>query len=324
MSLQGLLRTAEQLKIKGLCETAETVDDILPETATTITLPETVVIGGGHQQQQQQQQQIVHTISNAANTNIGTIVATTPTTSRKSRLGKRSKSPEQLQQQQQQQHHHQQQQTILTTSQTITGPAIVSLHQTSSGSYIPVSVSGQPITTTTSITNNPHTNSDSENKVIQAKICKTEGGNNNNGTSGSSSSGSSTVSVSSGGGASATTPVTTVSSSSAVTVATSSSAAGSGTNNNGNSGGTNSVAQQQQQQQTGTAIVAQIVVRDGKDKNMTSLGMGMVRIFDLDHSSHFVSFFLKISFFFSKLFYIKQFSLCLFSIFFINSRMAAF
>lgn len=284
MSLQGLLRTAEQLKIKGLCETAETVDEILPETATTITLPETVVIGGHHQQQTQQQ--IVHTISNAANTNIGTIVATAPTTSRKSRLGKRSKSPEQLHQQQQQQ-----QQTILTTSQTITGPAIVSLHQTSSGSYIPVSVSGQPITTTTAITNNPHTNnSDSENKVIQAKICKTDGGNHNNNnnnnnnniaTSSGSSSGSSTVSVSSGGGGATpnTSQATASSSSSAVTVATSSSAAaGSGTNNNGNSGGTNSVAQQQQQ--TGTAIVAQIVVRDGKDKNMTSLGMGMVRIFD--------------------------------------------
>jgi len=71
------LRTAEQLKIKGLCETAENADDLNDAATATITVSENI------------QQAVVGNIVNA------TIVPGAPSPS--------------LEQQQQQQHHQQQQ-----------------------------------------------------------------------------------------------------------------------------------------------------------------------------------------------------------------------
>ncbi|XP_067633047.1 transcription activator GAGA isoform X2 [Eurosta solidaginis] len=260
--LQGLLRTAEQLKIKGLCETAENTDDLNDAATATITVSEniqqavvgniintTVPAGQASPGTQQQQQQIstntavlTHNISNvnAANSqqigstatnSAGQLLATgsstqQPQIGRKSRVRKRSKSPD-LQQQVQnvQQQIQQHPQTILIQNQS--QASIVSLQQTSSGSYIPVS-GVQTVTTSVAgqhqavqITSD-ESNSD---KPALSKICKTET---------ASESPTSSASASNNAGS-----VTTVSA-------------------------------------PGTAIVTQIVVaRDAKDKNMTSLGMGM-------------------------------------------------
>ncbi|KAI9580670.1 hypothetical protein GQX74_013578, partial [Glossina fuscipes] len=197
----GLLRTAEQLKIKGLCETAENADDLNDAATATITVSENI-------QQAVQQQQL----------------------SRKSRVRKRSKSPDL--QQLQQQHHQQSQHPQAILIQNQNQAAIVSLQQTSAGNYIPVSGvqtvqttsgGGPPQPGTTIVTAD---DSDSDKPTLQ-KICKTE-------------------------------------EASASPASTSSASASN------NAAGVTAVAS------SGPAIVTQIVVaRDGKDKNMTSLGMGM-------------------------------------------------
>ncbi|XP_036332081.1 broad-complex core protein isoforms 1/2/3/4/5 isoform X3 [Rhagoletis pomonella] len=277
--LQGLLRTAEQLKIKGLCETAENTDDLNDTATATITVSENIqqaVVGNivnttvspgqaspntQHQQQQQQQHQqqqqiatntavLTHNIGNVpaansqqigssatANANAtgqlvvaGSTSSQQPQIGRKSRVRKRSKSPDL--QQQQQLHNTQQQvqqhpQTILIQNQN--QAAIVSLQQTSSGNYIPVS---GVQTVTTSVAGQQQAvitgdESDTE-KPTLSKICKTE--------------------------AASASPASS----------------GSGVSGSNNAGSVTTVAA------PGTAIVTQIVVaRDVKDKNMTSLGMGM-------------------------------------------------
>ncbi|XP_054739184.1 transcription factor GAGA isoform X2 [Anastrepha obliqua] len=265
--LQGLLRTAEQLKIKGLCETAENTDDLNDAATATITVSENIqqaVVGNivnttvapgqaspntQHQQQQQQQQiatntaVLTHNIGNVTTANsqpigstvtntVGQLVTAGPSSQqqigRKSRVRKRSKSPDLQQQvlntQQQVQQHPQ---TILIQNQN--QAAIVSLQQTSSGNYIPVS-GVQTVTTSAAAQQQTVIASDESDtdKPALSKICKTE-----------------TASAS---------PASSV----------------SGVSGSNNAGSVTTVAA------PGTAIVTQIVVaRDGKDKNMTSLGMGM-------------------------------------------------
>ncbi|KAL9913403.1 BTB-domain-containing protein pipsqueak isoform 2-T9 [Glossina fuscipes fuscipes] len=266
--LQGLLRTAEQLKIKGLCETAENADDLNDAATATITVSENIqqaVVGNivnatvvqgqpsppiphQHQQQQQQQQQqqlanaavLAHSVSPASAQQFvtsGQLVTSTPVVtqqqqqlSRKSRVRKRSKSPDL--QQLQQQHHQQSQHPQAILIQNQNQAAIVSLQQTSAGNYIPVS-------------------------------------------------GVQTVQTTSGGGPPqpGTTIVTADDSDSdkptlqkicKTEEASASPASTSSASASNNAAGVTAVAS------SGPAIVTQIVVaRDGKDKNMTSLGMGM-------------------------------------------------
>uniref|UniRef100_A0A1A9VFG3 HTH psq-type domain-containing protein n=1 Tax=Glossina austeni TaxID=7395 RepID=A0A1A9VFG3_GLOAU len=264
----GLLRTAEQLKIKGLCETAENADDLNDAATATITVSENIqqaVVGNivnatvvqgqpsppiphQHQQQQQQQQQqqlanaavLAHSVSPASAQQFvtsGQLVTSTPVVtqqqqqlSRKSRVRKRSKSPDL--QQLQQQHHQQSQHPQAILIQNQNQAAIVSLQQTSAGNYIPVS-------------------------------------------------GVQTVQTTSGGGPPqpGTTIVTADDSDSdkptlqkicKTEEASASPASTSSASASNNAAGVTAVAS------SGPAIVTQIVVaRDGKDKNMTSLGMGM-------------------------------------------------
>uniref|UniRef100_A0A1B0FIY3 HTH psq-type domain-containing protein n=1 Tax=Glossina morsitans morsitans TaxID=37546 RepID=A0A1B0FIY3_GLOMM len=265
---EGLLRTAEQLKIKGLCETAENADDLNDAATATITVSENIqqaVVGNivnatvvqgqpsppiphQHQQQQQQQQQqqlanaavLAHSVSPASAQQFvtsGQLVTSTPVVtqqqqqlSRKSRVRKRSKSPDL--QQLQQQHHQQSQHPQAILIQNQNQAAIVSLQQTSAGNYIPVS-------------------------------------------------GVQTVQTTSGGGPPqpGTTIVTADDSDSdkptlqkicKTEEASASPASTSSASASNNAAGVTAVAS------SGPAIVTQIVVaRDGKDKNMTSLGMGM-------------------------------------------------
>uniref|UniRef100_A0A1B0AHN3 HTH psq-type domain-containing protein n=1 Tax=Glossina pallidipes TaxID=7398 RepID=A0A1B0AHN3_GLOPL len=266
--IKGLLRTAEQLKIKGLCETAENADDLNDAATATITVSENIqqaVVGNivnatvvqgqpsppiphQHQQQQQQQQQqqlanaavLAHSVSPASAQQFvtsGQLVTSTPVVtqqqqqlSRKSRVRKRSKSPDL--QQLQQQHHQQSQHPQAILIQNQNQAAIVSLQQTSAGNYIPVS-------------------------------------------------GVQTVQTTSGGGPPqpGTTIVTADDSDSdkptlqkicKTEEASASPASTSSASASNNAAGVTAVAS------SGPAIVTQIVVaRDGKDKNMTSLGMGM-------------------------------------------------
>uniref|UniRef100_A0A034VQY4 Protein bric-a-brac 2 n=2 Tax=Bactrocera dorsalis TaxID=27457 RepID=A0A034VQY4_BACDO len=259
--LQGLLRTAEQLKIKGLCETAENTDDLNDSATATITVSENIqqaVVGNivnatvatgqlspniPHQSQQQQQQiatntaVLTHNIGNVTTANTQQIgAATTNVTGqlvsagtsvqhqqigRKSRVRKRSKSPD-IQQQVQ---STQQPQTILIQNQN--QAAIVSLQQTSSGNYIPVS-GVQTVSTSGGGQQQTVITGDDSDTDRPGKICKTE------------------------------------------TASASPASSASGVSGTNNAGSVTTVAA------PGTAIVTQIVVaRDGKDKNMTSLGMGM-------------------------------------------------
>ncbi|XP_039955841.1 transcription factor GAGA isoform X2 [Bactrocera neohumeralis] len=259
--LQGLLRTAEQLKIKGLCETAENTDDLNDSATATITVSENIqqaVVGNivnatvatgqlspniPHQSQQQQQQiatntaVLTHNIGNVTTANTQQIGSATTNVAgqlvsagtsvqhqqigRKSRVRKRSKSPD-IQQQVQ---STQQPQTILIQNQN--QAAIVSLQQTSSGNYIPVS-GVQTVSTSGGGQQQTVITGDDSDTDRPGKICKTE-----------------TASAS---------PASSV----------------SGVSGTNNAGSVTTVAA------PGTAIVTQIVVaRDGKDKNMTSLGMGM-------------------------------------------------
>lgn len=82
-SLQGLLRTAEQLKIKGLCETTDQLEESAPETALiTVPLSES--------EEAQQSQSNIN-----ASSAICTVTQQTSNTSiKKSRVRKRSKSPD--------------------------------------------------------------------------------------------------------------------------------------------------------------------------------------------------------------------------------------
>uniref|UniRef100_A0A1A9WHD7 HTH psq-type domain-containing protein n=1 Tax=Glossina brevipalpis TaxID=37001 RepID=A0A1A9WHD7_9MUSC len=266
--LKGLLRTAEQLKIKGLCETAENSDDLNDAATATITVSENIqqaVVGNivnatvvqgqpsppiphQHQQQQQQQQQqqlanaavLAHAVSPASAQQFvtsGQLVTSTPVVtqqqqqlSRKSRVRKRSKSPDL--QQLQQQHHQQSQhpQAILIQNQNQT--AIVSLQQTSAGNYIPVS--GVQTVQTTSGGGQPQPGT----TIVTAD---------------DSDSDKPTLQK-----------ICKTEEASASPASTSSASASN------NAAGVTAVAS------SGPAIVTQIVVaRDGKDKNMTSLGMGM-------------------------------------------------
>lgn len=141
---------------------------------------------------------------------------------RKSRVRKRSKSPD-IQQQVQ---STQQPQTILIQNQN--QAAIVSLQQTSSGNYIPVS-GVQTVSTSGGGQQQTVITGDDSDTDRPSKICKTE------------------------------------------TASASPASSASGISGTNNAGSVTTVAA------PGTAIVTQIVVaRDGKDKNMTSLGMGMV------------------------------------------------
>ncbi|XP_037923492.1 longitudinals lacking protein, isoforms H/M/V isoform X2 [Hermetia illucens] len=81
--LQGLLRTAEQLKIKGLCETTDQLEESAPETALiTVPLSES-------EEAQQSQSNI-----NASNAICTVTQQTSNTSIKKSRVRKRSKSPD--------------------------------------------------------------------------------------------------------------------------------------------------------------------------------------------------------------------------------------
>uniref|UniRef100_A0A0A1WV03 Protein bric-a-brac 2 n=2 Tax=Zeugodacus cucurbitae TaxID=28588 RepID=A0A0A1WV03_ZEUCU len=234
--LQGLLRTAEQLKIKGLCETAENTDDLNDSATATITVSENIqqaVVGNivnatvatgqlspniPHQSQQQQQQQITtntavltHNIGNvttantqqigSATANVAGQLVSAGTAVQQQQLGRKSRNQNQA--------------------------AIVSLQQTSSGNYIPVS-GVQTVSTSGVGQQQTVITGDDSDTDKPSKICKTE-----------------TASAS---------PTSSV----------------SGVSGTNNAGSVTTVAA------PGTAIVTQIVVaRDGKDKNMTSLGMGM-------------------------------------------------
>lgn len=197
-----------------------------------------------HQSQQQQQQiatntaVLTHNIGNVTTANTQQIGSATTNVAgqlvsagtsvqhqqigRKSRVRKRSKSPD-IQQQVQ---STQQPQTILIQNQN--QAAIVSLQQTSSGNYIPVS-GVQTVSTSGGGQQQTVITGDDSDTDRPSKICKTE------------------------------------------TASASPASSASGVSGTNNAGSVTTVAA------PGTAIVTQIVVaRDGKDKNMTSLGMGMV------------------------------------------------
>jgi len=121
------LRTAEQLKIKGLCETAENADDLNDAATATITVSENI------------QQAVVGNIVNA------TIVPGAPSPS----LEQQQQHHQQQQQQQAQEQHQQQQvhaQQQQQQQQQINA-ALLTQHGVSSGS---VSLSGQLLSSSAS------------------------------------------------------------------------------------------------------------------------------------------------------------------------------
>lgn len=286
------------MKIKGLCETAENSDDLSDTATATITVSENIqqaVVGNivntpvlpgqsspalTHQQHTHHQHPHQHPHQHQQLTGGTTVLthAVSPsivqqiTTSgaqlgiqqqqqlgRKARIRKRSKSPD-LQQLQHQ--HHQQGVTSGSAGSQIPGQhsqaiiiqnqnqaSIVSLHQSATGNYISAAVSGS------------------------------SGGNVGGGGGGGG--GGVAVQQTTGG-----TGVTTDDSDSdkptlqkickteAASISPAASTSSASVSNN--AAGVTAVAS------TGPAIVTQIVVaRDVKDKNMTSLGMGMVRLFSI-------------------------------------------
>ncbi|KAI8117508.1 Protein bric-a-brac 2 [Lucilia cuprina] len=285
--LQGLLRTAEQLKIKGLCETAENADDLNDTATATITVSENIqqaVVGNivnatvvpgqqsppiphqqhqqpqqqtpQQQQQQQQQQQHQHQQQQLTTTAVlspgsaqqlaatGQLVTSTPATTpqqqqqqqRKSRVRKRSKSPD-LQLQQQQQHHQQQQNQQHPQAILIQNQnqAAIVSLQQTSAGNY-IPVSGVQ-TVTTSVAGGP------QQQQQQTTIVTADDSDSDKPS---------------------LQKICKTEASSASPASTSSASASN------NAGGVTAVTA------SGTAIVTQIVVaRDGKDKNMTSLGMGM-------------------------------------------------
>ncbi|EDX06518.1 GD10745 [Drosophila simulans] len=123
--LQGLLRTAEQLKIKGLCETAENADDLNDAATATITVSENI------------QQAVVGNIVNA------TIVPGAPSPS----LEQQQQHHQQQQQQAQEQHQQQQVHAQQQQQQQQINAALLTQHGVSSGS---VSLSGQLLSSSAS------------------------------------------------------------------------------------------------------------------------------------------------------------------------------